>query len=61
MGIVVGFLWVVFGVFCIWCGSFQIITGMLPHDFAMKVAEIHGAWVRENVFRLPAIKEWTND
>lgn len=51
-------LWGVFnlimGSFFLWLGAFQLITAMLPHDFAMKVAEKHGAWMRENIFHLPS-------
>lgn len=52
-----GFINILLGVFFIWCGAFQIITSMLPKDYAMQVAEKHGAWVRENVFNLPPTKE----
>lgn len=48
-----GFIYVLTGAFFIWLGAFQIITAMLPHDFAMQAAEKHGAWVREHIFKLP--------
>ncbi len=48
---------ILIGAFFVWLGAFQLITAMLPKDFAMKVAEEHGAWVRENVFRLPPTDE----
>ena len=57
MAILCGFINVFLGVVLVWMGSFQIITAMLPKDFAMTVAEKHGAWMRENVFNLPPIEE----
>lgn len=57
MIIITGFFWVIVGVIFIYLGSFQIIGAMLPHDYAIKFAEVHGAWVRENVFHLPPHKE----
>ncbi len=57
MTLISGLFYIMIGVFFIWLGSFQIITSMLPHDFAINVAETHGKWVRENVFKLPPIKE----
>lgn len=57
-----GFLYIMLGSFFIWMGALQLIGAMLPHDFAMKMAEQHGAWVRENIFHLPPTKELkTND
>lgn len=53
MGIIQGFLYILAGSFFVWMGAFILITAMLPHDFAIKVAEMHGAWTRENVFKLP--------
>jgi len=53
MSTLMGFIWVIVGVFFIWCGALQIISSMLPHDTAMYMAEKHGAWMRENVFHLP--------
>lgn len=43
------------GAFLLWIGAFMLITAMLPHDIAMKTAEEHGKWWRENVFHLPPI------
>lgn len=48
-----GFLNLVMGALFLWMGAFQLITAMLPHDFAMTVAEKHGAWCREHIFNLP--------
>lgn len=56
MEIISGFIYIMLGVFFVWMGSFQLITAMLPHDIAMKAAEAHGSWMRENVFRLPPAK-----
>ena len=61
MQILSGFLYVVAGVFLIWLGSFQIIASMLPHDIGMKVAEYHGAWMREHVFHLPPTGEASDE
>lgn len=55
MGIISGLFWIISGVFLIWMGSIQFIGSMLPHDFAMIMAEKHGAWMRENLFNLPPI------
>lgn len=55
--IIKGFAFVFLGVFFVYIGSFQIIMNMLPHDLAMRVSEIHGKWVRQNVLHLPDIKE----
>lgn len=57
MGIVAGFFYILLGALLIWMGSIQLISAMLPHDFAMQMVEKHGAWVRENVFNLPPAKE----
>lgn len=57
MAILQGFALIIAGVFFIWLGSFQLITAMVPHDVGMRFAEAHGAWIREHVFNLPAIKE----
>lgn len=56
-----GFINVIVGVIFIWMGAFQMITAMLPKDFALIVAEAHGSWMRENVFKLPPIEEKQND
>ena len=56
MQIIGAFFNVIVGAFFIWLGAFQLITAMLPHDFAMKVAVMHGEWMRENVFNLPPAK-----
>lgn len=47
---------IMLGVFLIWMGSLQLIGAMLPHNIAMKMADAHGAWIRENIFHLPEEK-----
>lgn len=56
-----GIFFILMGSFIVWMGAFQLIGSMLPHDFAMKVAEIHGGWVRENIFHLPPLKDESHD
>lgn len=57
MQILAGFLYIFIGVFCMWLGSFQIITNMVPKEIGIKFAEAHGSWMRENVFKLPPAGE----
>ena len=57
MDILRGLFFIIFGVLWIWMGSVQFILGMMPHDIGMKAAEAHGAWVRENILKLPPVME----
>jgi hypothetical protein len=59
MQILSGFIYIFIGVFWIWLGAFQVIVNMAPTEIGVKFAEAHGAWVRENVFKLPPAKEKT--
>jgi len=52
---------ILLGAFFLWMGAFQLITAMLPHDFAVTVAEKHGAWWRENIFHLPPTTQQPKD
>lgn len=45
----------ILGAFLMWMGAFQLIGGMLPREFAMKMAEEHGKWTREHIFHLPPL------
>lgn len=56
-----GLFSVLLGVFLLWMGSLQIICSMLPRDKGILVAEWHGAWIRENIFRLPPISPKPTD
>jgi hypothetical protein len=56
-----GLFFILLGVVFLWMGSLQMIFTMLPKDKGILVAEWHGAWIRENVFRLPPIPPKTTD
>lgn len=56
-----GFFNLAMGAFFLWMGAFQLITAMLPPDFAITVAEKHGAWCRQNIFHLPETTQQPKD
>jgi len=56
MGFIGGFFMILYGALFIYLGAAQMVFSAMPHEQGMKAAEIHGRWVRENVFHLPPSK-----
>ena len=63
MLIIKGFICCLFGAFLVYLGALQIAGAVLPKDYAYRVGEMHGAWIREEVLGLPPIdkKESSHD
>jgi len=53
MAILWGIIYMMFGAFFVWLGTFMLFTAMLPESTRIDVAALHGAWVREHILRLP--------
>lgn len=52
-----GLFFMMVGAFFLWMGAIQTIGSMMPKEAGLKMAEAHGAWVRENVLKLPPIEK----
>lgn len=52
-----GFLCCMFGAFFVYMGALQMAGALMPRDYAYKVGEMHGRWLRVNVLGLPPIEE----
>ena len=55
LAITKGLFFMLLGAFFLWMGAIQTIGSMMPKEAGLKMAEAHGAWIRENVFKLPPI------
>ena len=51
-----GFAVCLFGSFCVYIGALQMAGSVLPTDYAYKVGELHGKWLREKVLGLQPIR-----